>query len=164
MRVLIVRHGEAVDPYEVDNDAMRWLTPHGRTTMRNVGALLHEHGVRLDHVFTSPLVRAVQTAELLAQATGFAAAPRVHAPLAGGSTAQALSVLERLADEATTAALVGHEPQVRALASHLLAEPVPAFRTGGTCVIEWNGRAGRLEMAVDPKALRIVTRLEDLPL
>jgi phosphohistidine phosphatase SixA len=67
MRILLVRHGEAV-PYDTTPvDERRWLTPAGRAGVRDVAQALAKRGVRLAHVYTSPLVRAVQTAEILVQ-------------------------------------------------------------------------------------------------
>jgi phosphohistidine phosphatase len=163
MRVLIVRHGEAVDPYQADSDSQRWLTDAGRRRVRSVAELLAVESVRFDHVFVSPLVRAVQTAEILASPTGFEGPLVVWPALAGGTTAQALSSLEEVGDE-TTVALVGHEPLARAMSAHLSGVPdYPGFRTGGVCVVESAGGVGRFSWAVDPMAVRRVERIEDIP-
>jgi len=165
MRVLIVRHGAAVDTYEADSDGQRWLTHDGRRTMRGVAEVLAAQSVRFDHVFVSPLVRAVQTAEILAAPTGFEGPLSVWPFLAGGTTAQALSILDRVEDDEATVTLVGHEPLARAMSAHLTGAPdYPGFRTGGVCVAEIvSSGTGRFVWAVDPKALRRVERIEDIP-
>ena len=165
MRVLIVRHGEAVDPSEAGSDGQRWLTEDGRRTMRGVAKVLSEHEVRLDQVFVSPLVRAVQTAEILAAASRFEGPVTVWPALAGGTTAQSLSSLEGVGSHEATVALVGHEPLARAMAAHLTGTPeYPGFRTGGVCIAEVpSGGVGRFLWGVDPKALRRVERIEDFP-
>ena len=72
MRVLLVRHGEAVSP-DVARDAERWLTERGRAITHAVAEALRPT-VTVGHIFTSPLVRAVQTADLLASGLGFSGA------------------------------------------------------------------------------------------
>jgi phosphohistidine phosphatase len=164
MRVLIVRHGEAVDPYQADSDGQRWLTDAGRRRVRSVAELLATERVHFDHLFVSPLVRAVQTAEILASPTGFEGPLVVWPALAGGTTAQALSSLEEVADDEATVALVGHEPLARAISAHLTGIPdYPGFRTGGVCVVERAAGVGRFSWAVDPKVVRRVERVEDIP-
>ncbi len=162
MRVVLVRHGEAVDPYEVASDAVRYLTAKGRRTVRRVGAELTVQGVELTRIFTSPLVRAVQTAEILADKSGLEGPVEVWAPLAGGTTAQALSALERAAPE-DVVALVGHEPSIRTMAAHLTGfGRFPGFRTGGACVIDWREGGGSFQWALDPKTLARVDVVDDL--
>ncbi len=132
-----MRHSTAVDPYEAPTDESRWLTAAGRARMRVTAPLLGSR-LQFTHLFTSPLVRAVQTADLLAEGTGFAGPIQAHAGLAAeyGTTAQALSVLDRLPDNAVVG-LVTHAPKVRVLAGHLAGRTqMPGFRTGSACVID----------------------------
>jgi phosphohistidine phosphatase len=163
MRVLLVRHGEAVDPYEADSDGQRWLTARGRSVVRSVGALVADAGVRLDRIFTSPLVRAVQTAEILASATAFDGALEVWPDLAGGTTARALGALER-AEPGEIVALVGHEPLIRAMTAHLVGDArFPGYLPGMICVIAASAEGNAFEWAIDPREARRVDRIEDIP-
>ncbi|MEM9493488.1 MAG: phosphoglycerate mutase family protein, partial [Myxococcota bacterium] len=66
MKLYLIRHSNAVDAGDGISDGHRFLSAEGRTRCREVGRVLREAGVTLDAVVTSPLVRAVQTAELLA--------------------------------------------------------------------------------------------------
>lgn len=70
MSILLVRHGEAV-PGGEHGDAPRFLSSRGRVETRSVGAQLHAASIQPSAFVTSPLVRAVQTAEILAHALGF---------------------------------------------------------------------------------------------
>lgn len=165
MRILIVRHGEAVDPYAVETDGHRWLTERGRRTVRKVANFLDAEGVRLDRVFVSPLVRAVQTAEILTGAVDFTGPLHVWPALAGGTTAQALAALDEVEDPETTVALVGHEPLARSMAAHLTGVAnYPGFRTGAVCVAtRGEGATGRFDWAVDPSHPRRVDDVESIP-
>lgn len=130
MKVLLVRHSIAVDPYAAPSDAHRWLTAAGRARAVQVAAAIAERAP-ITHVFTSPYVRAVQTAELLAQGLGFSGELRVHADLAAefGTTAQALACLDAL-PESAVAMLVTHMPKVRAMTAALSGDDdVAGFHT-----------------------------------
>jgi phosphohistidine phosphatase len=155
MRVLLVRHAQAVDPYLTWGDHVRWLTEEGRRTMKGVTGTLEELGLRWDRIFTSPLTRAVQTAEILAAPAWFEGSVEVHAPLSPdeGTTALALAPLERVTGDGVVA-LVGHEPRIRVMAGQLLGvDAFPAFRPAGTCLVRWTpGAAGQLEWRMDPDA------------
>ena len=65
MNLLLMRHGEAVDSAGVLGDGARWLTGKGRQHTRGVAEHLTSHASP-GTIWTSPLVRAVQTAEIVA--------------------------------------------------------------------------------------------------
>jgi phosphohistidine phosphatase len=160
VRVLVMRHSTAVDPYEAPTDETRWLTSEGRARMRVVTPVLRDALGPITHMFTSSLVRAVQTADLLGEGLGFQGAITVHRALAPefGTTAQALSVLEGL-DPKATVVLVTHAPKVRVLAGHLSGEgKLPGFRTASACCIDIdrNG-AGKIAFWLDPTAAQILS-------
>lgn len=139
MNIYLVRHGDAVPEEDAGSDRDRWLSQRGREAARMLGKLLREQRVEPDAILCSPLPRAVQTAELIAQSVDYigviasrrcfepAAQPRVGASevlAAGGSVI-----------------VVGHEPSISALGAHLLGLPAfPQFRTAQCCAIE-NGKA-----------------------
>lgn len=153
MRVLFVRHAEAVVAREAPNDAYRWLSRNGRSAMREMASILDDRGIRYTRILTSPLVRAVQTAEILASAEWFGGPVSVHVPLAPevGTTAEALAPLSTFGKDETVV-LVGHEPSIRVLAGHVLGlEQMQPFATGGCCLVRFEpGTKGQLEWMVAP--------------
>jgi broad specificity phosphatase PhoE len=64
MQLYVIRHAEAAEPGTAgaNRDEDRPLTDSGREQGRVVARALRRAGVRLDHLLTSPLVRARQTA------------------------------------------------------------------------------------------------------
>lgn len=154
MQVLIVRHAEAVDSRAAPTDAMRWLTAHGRTTATRVGGALTKLGIEYTRIFTSPLVRAVQTAELLASMQPRFSGPiTVHPPLSTeeGTTAQALEPVYQ-ATEDDVIMLVSHMPKVRSLAGHLCGVPAfPGFDACAACLIELDPAGGSFGWLMDPE-------------
>lgn len=158
MQVVLVRHAAAVDTHEAASDHDRWLTEAGRRTVTTVGEMLGRLDIQYSRIYTSPLVRAVQTAEILALTRpGFDGQVRVHRALSTeeGTTAQALAPLEDAADE-DIVVMVTHMPKVGVLAAHLgrLAR-APAFGTSAACLLELSNGKGRLQWMLDPQTLEL---------
>lgn len=161
MRVLVIRHSTAVDPYAAATDETRWLTEAGRRRIRRIGKLLASEAPPT-RIFVSPLVRAVQTAEALASEVGLDGPIQATPVLAPdhGTTAQVSALLDGL-DDGETVALVSHAPKVRVLAGHLAGESsIPGFRTGSVCAI----LGGTFEFWVDPEGPTILRDLSSIPL
>lgn len=161
MRVLLVRHAAAISQVACSTDEVRWLTTDGRATARRVGRALAELGLPITCIYTSPLVRAVQTAEILADTTSFTGPLEVHEPLAleRGTTAQALSPLDHAGDD-DVVVLVTHEPKIRVLAGHLCGlRGFPGFQTAGACLVEYERvrQRGRFQWMLDPETLARAT-------
>jgi len=127
VRVTLIRHAEAGD--DAPRDESRALTVRGRTDARRLGRALARRGVRFTLMITSPLVRAVQTAEIVAAEVGYRgrmSADDALEPEAAASGVVAL--LARLPGEKSVA-LVAHEPILSAVAAALLHKPrYPSLR------------------------------------
>ena len=153
MQVLLVRHADAVDTESARTDYERWLTDGGRRTMTKVGEALTRIGLRYSRIHTSPLVRAVQTAEILAATqSGFDGPLEVLSALSTeeGSAAQALAPLDHAADD-DLVVMVTHMPKVGVLAAHLgQLAAAPSFRTSSAYMLSLEGGKGRFEWMLDP--------------
>lgn len=123
MRVYLVRHAEAAPG---NPDALRPLTPQGRETARRLGERLRDEAA-VDAVLTSPLLRALQTAEAIAKAVGATAEPTDL--LAPGATGSDLLAATRGRGKVVVA--VGHQPDFGRIAAALSDAPEPAFPPGG---------------------------------
>ncbi len=162
-RLLLVRHAIAEDRVEFARsgrpDGERPLTEKGIRRMRLGARGLREELGDLAVLATSPLVRAVQTAEILAEAFDGLRIERVEA-LATGPHEAFLDWYRHVAGTGAVAA-VGHEPYLGAWASWLLAGPAAdfvAFKKGGACLLEFPGRiepgAAVLRWHLGPSHLR----------
>lgn len=139
MKVFLVRHAHAVDEDAVLSDADRHLSARGRETAKNVGRRLKEARVTFDALLTSPLVRAVQTAELLAGALELDVPVTTWPPLAPGGSLRRTA--EELPARGACVACVGHEPGISTLCAMLANAPsFPSFRPGQVTLVE-DGRA-----------------------
>ncbi|MCA9713946.1 MAG: histidine phosphatase family protein [Myxococcales bacterium] len=164
MKILLLRHGEAVPERAAGSDARRWLTKDGRDALRTVAAVAREQGVSLTQIYTSPLVRAVQTAELLAHGLGYTGEIIVHNPLNNAPIARILAPLEAHED-GDTVALVGHNPAMNTLAGFLSGRRhFPGYPPGGLCLVEGDPGAPATEFRwmINPKTGERVTRIRDL--
>src|SRR5207247_3576276 len=117
----LVRHGLAEERGELwPDDSKRPLTEEGMSRMRKATRGLARLGVSLDVVLTSPLVRARQTAEIVAG--GFNPRPalvNVESLAPDGTYAAVVVDLEKHARK-TRIGLVGHEPAIGELAARLI--------------------------------------------
>ena len=120
MQVILIRHAKATDETLELPDPARHLTPEGREQARSLGDRLRWYDCDPTHVFASPLVRAVQTAELLVAGLGCARPVEVLATLAPDeSPRDAAAALAKLPEDAIAIA-VGHEPGLSALGALLV--------------------------------------------
>ncbi len=156
----LVRHAIAAERGEAfPDDATRPLTPKGVERFREVVKALADLDVEIDQVLTSPLVRARQTADILAEILPGGARVIETDTLSPGSAFR--SVLDMLAAYSRhhSLALVGHEPGLGELAGRLLGtrNPLP-FKKGAICRIDVDALppAGpsRLVWFAPPKMLR----------
>ena len=163
MELLLLRHGDAADRltggYARDED--RPLTDAGRAEARVAARALARLGAVPELLLTSPLVRAAQTAAVVAETLELRRGPEVNAALAPGGRHAALTEALLAAHRATTVLLVGHMPDLGELAGWLCwGQPAAAlpFRTGGLCRITIPGElspgTGDLRWLLPPKVLR----------
>lgn len=132
MQLYLIRHAAAADPHVDGSDAARPLTPRGRSSFRRAVDGLRALDVRFDLVLHSPLLRAVQTADLCAPL--LAGETRVSTALAEPPGEALLALLDPALD---SIALVGHEPYLSQLCAWLVT---------GWQVHDSPGRPGAFEM------------------
>jgi len=156
----LVRHAIAAERGEDwPDDDKRPLTARGVARFKESVSGLSRLDVAVDEIFTSPLVRAKQTAEILAGGLPGKPTVKVLDALSPGHAPG--SILAQLARTARRRrlALVGHEPGLGELAAHLIgAGRALTFKKGGVCRIDVESlssrRPGALNWFVTPKVLR----------
>jgi phosphohistidine phosphatase len=136
----LMRHGLAVARGTVAHDAQRPLLPEGREKMHEIAEGLERMGFEADWVVTSSLVRAAETAGIVAKA--LASAPPVdvcEALQPGGSPEALITFLARQPSRRKVLA-VGHEPDLSELAARLIGAGSHAhlgFKKGGCCLLSF---------------------------
>jgi phosphohistidine phosphatase len=150
----VLRHGEA-EAVGPGGDASRALSPAGRRAMKELAAGLVKEGWRPGRIFSSPLLRARQTAEIVRDgASGAPEIDELDELLAEGEPAEVLAALRARDAVRGHVLLVTHQPLAGRL-SGLLTGEEPGFSPGTLVRIECAtglgpGR-GRVIYVIEPK-------------
>lgn len=120
MILYVMRHAEAVEESDTVQEDWRYLTEKGRSAAEKVSRLISKFGPKPRLTITSPLTRAVQTAEIAAEKSC-----RKNVVVASGLLLPGADINEVIAylkerTEAKRVMLVGHEPQLGSLVAALL--------------------------------------------
>lgn len=162
-QLFILRHGIAAQRSSplTSSDAVRPLTPKGRKRVALIAEGLHKLGYAFDWIVTSPLVRAAQTAEIVAASQRPNPPVDVCAALRPGTSREDVLAFLAKNPDRRRVMLVGHEPDLSTLAGRLIGAGRDAnleFKKGGCCLIEYDGLparySGRLVWWLTPRALR----------
>jgi phosphohistidine phosphatase len=148
-QIWLLRHGEAV-PHESKSDAERELTGRGERQAIAAGEGLARLGLEFSACYTSPKVRARDTARLACQALNIV--PEEVEVLADGfDRADALELLLGHGDDARVL-VVGHEPSFSQVVYDLTGGRVD-FKKGGVAAVKVAGGNGELLALLRPREL-----------
>ncbi|HLW72332.1 MAG TPA: phosphohistidine phosphatase SixA [Candidatus Binataceae bacterium] len=152
MILYLLRHAQAGEHLAGRADDARRLTLDGRKRMRQAAAGMRRLGLRFDAILTSPLPRAAETAAIVAKAYDGRPPPQLIEALACRvASADAITALTPLAAREHVM-IVGHEPQLSAVASILLTGSPERLRIqlkkGGCLALDLSSglEAGRAEL------------------
>jgi phosphohistidine phosphatase len=136
MELYFLRHGPAGAREAWDgDDADRPLTDRGRELTRRVATRLAATGLTLDVVVTSPYVRALQTAEIAAEALG-SAAPETDELLRPGFDLRGLAAILQRHAGVQRLMLVGHEGDFSSAIGQLVGSADLVLRKSGVAMVE----------------------------
>jgi phosphohistidine phosphatase len=168
MQLLVIRHAIAEDRETFaatgEDDARRPLTKRGERKMKDVVAGLRRIVPTIDVLGASSLLRAQQTAEIVARAYGDLPVHTVAA-LAPESEPKSLVRWLRQHSNDNVVAVVGHEPHLGKLVTWLMTgqlESRVALRKGGACLLDLPARVddggATLQWLLTPSQLRRMGR------
>jgi phosphohistidine phosphatase len=144
MEVIIIRHADAGerDAKRYPDDDLRPLSDSGRRKQTAASQAMQARGIHFDHLVTSPLLRAVQTAAILAEAYGRDPPPQVSDALGHACTPAAVVRFLSGFPGASRVALVGHEPALSRVAAALVGgHPEFELKKSGVIGIGFDGVA-----------------------
>ena len=166
MDVILFRHGIAVDPENwKGDDATRPLTSEGSVRTKQGAHGLSRLKVQPDHVFSSPLVRARQTADLVNAELALKTEIQLVDDLLPDAPPDAL--LARLAKLPAHSVVlcVGHEPHLSTALSVMISGKTAAsieMKKAAACGVGFTGLpkpgAGTLHWLLPPRVLRALGR------
>jgi len=146
-----LRHGKAGSP-RASNDDARELTDTGRAALRAATPLWRRLNLRPDVVLSSPLARALQTAELVCDAVG--GSPTVDDRLKPGASWGDMARAMAAHPDARRVMFVGHEPDLSSAVTHLTGAASVRMRKGGLACLEFYGvpepGGGEIAWLIDP--------------
>jgi phosphohistidine phosphatase len=145
----LLRHGEAV-PHESKPDADRELTPRGERQAIAAGQGLAKLGLEFEACYTSPKVRARDTARLACEALNID--PVEEDSLADGFDREdALELLARHDGDARVL-IVGHDPSFSQVVLDFTGARVD-FKKGGVAAVNAGRARGELLALLRPREL-----------
>jgi phosphohistidine phosphatase len=169
MQLHLMRHGIAVPPQAWSGpENERPLTPRGGEEIRRGARGLATLGVTFDLVASSPYVRALETARLVASALGVETPVEECPALCPGARLDTVvRFLESFGDRESVL-VVGHMPDVATMALSLMGcagAPGMLFGQGAICSLELDGlpprRHGRLDWHLTPAHLAAIAGASD---
>lgn len=164
MQLLVIRHAiaEEREPHAAagGHDDDRPLTPFGKRRMRSNAEGLRRAASHIEVLAASPLVRAQQTARIVADEYRIADVETVEALRPDRHPRELLTWLGKQPSDATVA-VVGHDPHVSMLVAWCLFgsdEPALVFKKGGVALIDFDRKPaagkGKLHWFLTPAQLR----------
>ena len=163
MNLFFLRHGIAAEPGK-GSDAERPLTGKGERKLHLVAEAMAVMELSFDRIFSSPYLRARQTAELIAEA--LKARKRLEFTdtlLPGAEPSDVVHFLDSLKPVPDEVLLVGHEPNMSEIISFLVsgdARLAVTMKKGGLCKVTAEILAARrcasLEWLLTPKQMRLM--------
>jgi phosphohistidine phosphatase len=136
MKLYLIRHAAAIARSEEVVEEHRYLTIPGRKSFRLTAKRMARKGEMPDVIVTSPLARALQTAEILSEALAFQGVVAVSPELAPGFDQAKLGRLLASFKRIRGLAVVGHEPDLGEVAGALLklGRPLPLKKGMVVCL------------------------------
>ena len=122
MDLLVLRHGEAGKRSPLPGDFKRTLTTEGRQEIAELSNGLKSLEVKLDYVLTSPLLRAKNTAEIIAKSLKYnGKIEELDSLKPEGNKLEFYSVLSKLKRDSVVL-VVGHEPYLSEMISQAISQ------------------------------------------
>lgn len=154
MILYFLRHGKAGHHSGAADDDARELTEAGIAALRAAAPTWRRLNLRPDLVLSSPLPRALQTAQLLMEGLGISGAPVVDDRLRPGAGWGDLARAIAAHPDARRVMFVGHEPDMSSAMSLLTGAASVRMRKGGVGCVEFPGvpepGTGELAWLIDP--------------
>jgi|SRR5580704_16493629 phosphohistidine phosphatase len=160
MKCYFLRHGLAGDPGQWSGDDFdRPLTAEGKERMAREAKTIAALSLELDAIVTSPLLRAKQTATIVADRLKIRDRLAEDERLGIGFDVRALRSILRERAAATAILLVGHEPSMsRTIGSVIGGDARIDLKKGSLACVNFDdpeSRVGELVWLVPPKILAL---------
>ncbi|HKF23016.1 MAG TPA: phosphohistidine phosphatase SixA [Candidatus Angelobacter sp.] len=161
MNLYFLRHASAGKAESnPSKDERRPLDEEGILQARYIGRMLANLDIQVEHIVSSPLKRALQTASLVANELAFETAVQTDAALRPDAELEQFQTLVSRLGKYSSVMVVGHNPSLTEFLTKTIgANASPAlvdFKKGAVAKVEMTGRRGSLHWLVTPKIARVL--------
>lgn len=161
--IYIIRHGAAAElDNEIVEEGYRYLTIHGRNHCKIVAQRLKDMKVAFDLIISSPIVRAVQTAEVFASVLKYQGEIKTAIELIGGNTFNRFTQMLKRYSHHKNIGLFGHAPDVNNFSTsmikgHDINNVQINFKNASVCKINYDteNENGRLEWFLNSENMKL---------
>lgn len=120
MKLIFIRHAAAIERNDAVVDEKRYLTPKGRISFRETARTIIRKGIKPELIISSPLLRAIQTADILAESLVYAGSLEALDELEPGFNVEQLKKILLSYQHISELVIVGHEPDLGSVITSLL--------------------------------------------
>lgn len=162
MNIFVLRHGDANTGTKISDDFRRPISDVGVKESEAVARMLTVFEIKFDRVFSSPLKRARQTAEIATKSQKIRIM-EINELKPEGNIEQILKILSEQ-KENSTILMVGHNPLLTDLICNIIgcAQSSVSLKTGGIAKIKITSLrpklSGNLEWLLTPKIIRKISK------
>lgn len=132
-QLFLLRHGEA--GFSDGVDFQRQLTTKGKENLNRLGQTLQPTGLKVDHLYCSAATRTRETAEIIKNHIEIGTEVYAREIYEGGLEAL-IKLLENTPDDAQSCMLIGHNPTISVLISHLTHANYVGLQPGMMAIID----------------------------
>lgn len=157
MNLYILRHASAgTRRANPKLDVKRPIDKEGKQQCLLIGSCLSALNVQFDRVVSSPLKRAMQTASLVGNETGYEGKIEITEALSPDASVAKFQDLVRALQKYENVLVVGHNPNLPVFLGSLIAPSRTSIRLrkGAVARIDCDRLPGTLHWLVDPRILR----------
>jgi phosphohistidine phosphatase len=158
MKLYFLRHGRADRSAWGGDDFNRPLTPRGIEITEAAAEMMNKLDLGLDLILTSPLVRALQTAEVVAAGLNIMDRLLVDDRISPGFNRADLALIFDEHPDAESIMLVGHEPDFSRTIESIIGGGAVVCKKGSLARVDLTGAgelSGELVWLIPPKALTL---------
>lgn len=161
MNIYFLRHASAGQHSLTGNDEKRPIDKAGEQQSHDVGQALTALGLKLDDIISSPLTRAMQTAQIAAGELGHKNKIVIDDALRPEASYEEFEDLLARHGKNKAIMLVGHNPSMTEFLNRILAGSDSAnfidFKKGAVAKVERDAREGAvLKWCMTPKVVRAI--------
>ncbi len=137
--LLLMRHAKSSWKDATFSDRQRPLNKRGQRDAPEMGRCLRDKGIVFDRILSSPARRALNTAQLVAQAVGHLPEQiEQHEALYFTSTSTMLALIQQLDEQYSTVMLVSHNPDISGLLQRLCRSETDDMPTAAVATLQFD--------------------------